>query len=300
MTINFRTFTKPAALIAAGAMAVSTIMMPGLAFAAEPADASVNADQASSAEGSTIIYGTDFTDNIKLDGFAGVAGTWTATVQYNSSLIDALDKNGVPGKDTSGTTTDDEGGAVDGDFGDGGFQVFDSSTGTWSAADANGRANDGKVDLLYSTEKGPWKDGSTIDGDKNPDGGGDEHINGVYLLTVPTAISYSGMHVGKVSTSDNYVINVQGVLPAGKAVKVWAESGKVLDGPTDANSQIIETTSMASPNQAGATGAYSGGEDDAYGDSDNYRVVSAREAVNTSLELKAGNSGSVAPEFVQN
>lgn len=234
------------------------------------------------------LYGKDFIDTISLSGNAWVAGTWTATVQYDTALVAADAANGVPaalvpGKSTAGSTA----GGVDAQFGEGGWQTYDSATGTWQASQAGGRANDGKIDLAYATDAGPWVPQSSLDGDRTADGNdATVHANGTYQVTIPTAIRYHGMKVGKVETSDDYTINVTGVVPAGHVVKVIAESGKVLDGPSDAGSRIVETTSMKTPNFSIGAGAYldADGKAATYTASDNFRIVTAAEAANPKPE----------------
>jgi hypothetical protein len=294
----------PLALAAAGLLAAAACALPSPAQAAanplihEQSAAAYDTPEkvAQGIERGSIaqLYGKDFVDNISLSGNAWVAGTWTATVQYDTALVAADAANGVPatlvpGKSTTGSTTD----GVDAQFGQGGWQTYDSATGTWQATEAGGRANDGKIDLVYTTAAGPWVPQSSLDGDRTADGNDTvAHANGTYQVTIPTAIRYSGMKVGKVETSDDYTINVTGVVGAGQVVKVIAESGKVLDGPTDAGSRIVETTSMKTPNFSVGEGAYvdADGKAATYAASDNFRIVTAAEAANPKPENEAAGA----------
>ncbi|WP_298578429.1 hypothetical protein [uncultured Olegusella sp.] len=285
----------------------AAVISAGIACALSSTPAVAMAEQANTeppvhkAAAAPVTYGCDFTDNIQMNGHIYVAGDWTATVQYRSALVDDTTQTAHEGGQTPGASGQESEIGSDSDFALEGYQVYDSQTKSWSAAKDKGRANEGKVDVLYSTKDGVWVDGASVDGDDKPDGGGVEHANGTYLLTIPTAIKYSGMRVGTVDTSDDYIINVQGALPAGKAVKVWAETGKILQGPRDGGSEIKETTSMKSPNGVGeytlAAGEYAAILKGDEAPESSYRIVSAREAWNENKDAEAGQSAKVAREF---
>lgn len=134
-----------------------------------------------------------------------------------------------------------------------GYEVYTTTdsagTGAWADNDTDGNTT---LDLSYSTEGGTWKD--TPENGQPSDGDATDHNNGTYKVIIPTAIKYTGMKVGTVNTSDDYSIRVVGVLPAGKNVKLTAETGKTLTNGSDSVSTITETTSMGA---AAANGAYS-------------------------------------------
>lgn len=111
-------------------------------------------------------------------------------------------------------------------------------TGSWGT-------DDGKVDITYDTTKGKWTDSKDV-----------EHDNGTFVVRIPKAISYEGMNVGAVHTSDDYDVAVEGVLAAGKSVDVKAETGKKLTGK-DLLGDITETTSLKDATAGGSAGEYS-------------------------------------------
>lgn len=123
-------------------------------------------------------------------------------------------------------------------------------TGSWGAGTSTTTKNgDGAIDLTYDTTNGQWKDSVDVD-----------HDNGTYVVRIPTAIKYENMHVGKVSTSNDYNVTVEGVLASGKTVTVSAETGKPVTFNGDAanaNDKITEVTSMKGTDTANQEGAYS-------------------------------------------
>ena len=120
-------------------------------------------------------------------------------------------------------------------------------TGSWGkGTSTNG---DGAIDLTYDTTNGQWKDSMDVD-----------HDNGTYVVRIPTAIKYENMHVGKVATSNDYNVTVEGVLASGKKVSVSAETGKpvAFNGEAaNANDKITEVTSMKGTDTANKEDAYS-------------------------------------------
>lgn len=107
--------------------------------------------------------------------------------------------------------------------------------GTWGDSDAESPDagdfyQDGKVHVLYNTWRGRWVDR-----------GGGGHRNGTYVVTIPTKIAYDNMGVGAVSTSDDYTVNVTGVIGASQAVVLAAETGNPLANGSVAG-EIVETT----------------------------------------------------------
>ena len=125
----------------------------------------------------------------------------------------------------------------------------DRGTGSWDA-------NDGKVNIIYDTTNGTWKDSQYPDDGTDTEKENHTHKNGTYLVRIPKAIKYEGMNVGTVNTSDDYDVTVEGVLAAYKSVDVKAETGKKLTG-TELLGDITETTSLKDATAGGAAGAYS-------------------------------------------
>lgn len=123
-------------------------------------------------------------------------------------------------------------------------------TGSWGAGTSTTTKNgDGAIDLTYDTTNGQWKDSVDVD-----------HDNGTYVVRIPTAIKYENMHVGKVATSNDYNVTVEGVLASGKKVSVSAETGKPVafnGDAANANDKITEVTSMKGTDTANKEGAYS-------------------------------------------
>lgn len=117
-----------------------------------------------------------------------------------------------------------------------------AGTGSWTTGD-------GKISLTYDTTNGQWMDST-----------GDSHDNGTYVVRIPTAIKYENMHVGKVQTSNDYDVIVEGVLAAGNKVSVSAQTGQAvaLQGtPANTNDKITEVTSMKGDATGNTAGAYS-------------------------------------------
>lgn len=128
-----------------------------------------------------------------------------------------------------------------------------AGTGSWTTGD-------GKISLTYDTTNGKWMDST-----------GDSHDNGTYVVRIPTAIKYENMHVGKVQTSNDYDVIVEGVLASGKKVSVSAltEQAVAFQGtPANASDKITETTSMK--------GTATQNKEDAYSDT-NKRTFSAEQ-----------------------
>lgn len=136
-----------------------------------------------------------------------------------------------------------------------------AETYTTTAADGTGSwgTDDGRVDLTYDTTAGKWKDAKDL-----------EHDNGTYVVRIPKAIKYVGMHVGKVTTNDDYSVTVEGVLAPGKSVSVSAETGKTvaIHAPATDDDNITEVTSMKGTDTSNTAGAYS---------KDNKRTFSAKQ-----------------------
>lgn len=140
-------------------------------------------------------------------------------------------------------TTIDDNGDVTGEWGD-------SNTEDETAADYYKGEEDGKVRLFYNTTDGIWYDEGRDpdvpgeDGNGNPENQGDDtdkpHANGTYIVTIPTKIAYDGMSVGTVSTSDDYNVNVVGVIQDGQTVTLTAETGNHLKNGD--REDITETT----------------------------------------------------------
>lgn len=126
-------------------------------------------------------------------------------------------------------------------------------TGSWGAGTSTTTKNgDGAIDLTYDTTNGQWKDSVDVD-----------HDNGTYVVRIPTAIKYENMYVGKVATSNDYNVTVEGVLASGKKVSVSAETGKQVKfngTAANANDTITETTSMKGTATQNTEGAYSDGK----------------------------------------
>lgn len=121
-----------------------------------------------------------------------------------------------------------------------------AGTGSWTAGD-------GIINLTYDTTNGLWKDSQNVD-----------HANGTYVVRIPTAIKYENMHVGKVATSNDFDVIVEGVLASGKKVTVSAQSGQpvAFQGTVaNTNDKITETTSMKGTATQNKEGAYSDGTD---------------------------------------
>lgn len=123
-------------------------------------------------------------------------------------------------------------------------EVYTSNTdgtGAWNPGD-------GQIQLTYDTSNGTWTDSEGV-----------THANGTYVLRIPTAIKYENMSVGAVNTSNDYDVIVEGVLAAGKKVKVSAETGKsvTIDTPANAQDTITETTTMKGTATANKEGEYS-------------------------------------------
>ena len=117
-----------------------------------------------------------------------------------------------------------------------------AGTGSWTTGD-------GKISLTYDTTNGLWEDSQ-----------GTNHANGTYVVRIPTAIKYENMHVGKVATSNDYDVIVEGVLASGKKVSVTAQTGQpvTFQGTVaNANDKITETTSMKGTDTANEKNAYS-------------------------------------------
>lgn len=125
-----------------------------------------------------------------------------------------------------------------------------AGTGSWGAGTSTTTKNgDGAIDLTYDTTNGQWTDSVDVG-----------HDNGTYVVRIPTAIKYENMRVGKVSTSNDYNVTVEGVLASGKTVTVSAETGKpVAFNGIAANDKdkITEVTSMKGTETANKEGAYS-------------------------------------------
>lgn len=135
-------------------------------------------------------------------------------------------------------------------------------TGAWDT-------NDGKVDLTYDTTNGLWTDSQ-----------GTKHLNGTYVVRIPKAISYTGMNVGNVSTSDDYDLTVEGVLTPGASVTVNAQTGQKLTGD-NLLGEITETTSLKDTTAGGAAGAYS---------DTNFHTFTAAQASNMTGEKVTGTT----------
>ena len=119
--------------------------------------------------------------------------------------------------------------------------------GAWGAGTST--SGDGQIDLTYDTTNGQWKDSVDVD-----------HDNGTYVVRIPTAIKYENMHIGKVSTSNDYNVTVEGVLASGKTVKVSAETGKAVafnGTAANADAKITEATTMIGTDTKNKAGAYS-------------------------------------------
>ena len=120
-------------------------------------------------------------------------------------------------------------------------------SGTWQdsnneAATAKDYYKDGKVHLFYNTLEGTWLDPGRDPNKTSDDGDTDQrHANGTYIVTIPTKIAYDGMNVGKVSTSDDYTVNVRGAIKDGQTVTVKAETGNYLVNGSKTK-EIQETT----------------------------------------------------------
>ncbi len=114
-------------------------------------------------------------------------------------------------------------------------QKYDSASG-WSGSDST---YEGKIHLLYDTSNGGWQDPG--EDPNSPDDNGN-HDNGTYVVTIPTRISYENMNIGKVSTSDDYTVNVRGAIGDGQTVTLKAETGKTLKNGS--KEEIKETTTQ--------------------------------------------------------
>lgn len=124
-------------------------------------------------------------------------------------------------------------------------------TGSWGAGTSTDttKSGDGAIDLTYDTTKGQWTDSKDVN-----------HDNGTYVVRIPTAIKYENMRVGKVNTSNDYDVIVEGVLASGKSVSVSAETGKPVNFNGTAandNDKITEVTSMKGTDTTNKEGAYS-------------------------------------------
>lgn len=118
-----------------------------------------------------------------------------------------------------------------------GTETYNSSTDTW--VDSSNAAADGAIDVVYDTTGGTWKDPGT-DG---PTGEGTvSHPNGTFVVTLPKLIQYENMPIGTVSISDDYTVNVRGVIESGKVVTLTAETGKALTAGSSGG--ITETTTQ--------------------------------------------------------
>lgn len=117
-----------------------------------------------------------------------------------------------------------------------------AGTGSWTTGD-------GKISLTYDTTNGQWMDST-----------GASHDNGTYVVRIPTAIKYENMHVGKVNTSNDYDVIVEGVLASGKKVSVSAATGQSVNfqgTAANGNDKITEVTSMKGATTGNTEGAYS-------------------------------------------
>ena len=125
-----------------------------------------------------------------------------------------------------------------------------TGTGSWGAGTSTTATNsDGAIDLTYDTTNGQWTDSVDV-----------LHDNGTYVVRIPTAIKYENMRVGKVNTSNDYDVIVEGVLASGKKVSVSAETGKAVTfngTPANTNDTITETTSMKGTATQNKESAYS-------------------------------------------
>lgn len=125
------------------------------------------------------------------------------------------------------------------------YQAFDSGENAWGdsnneSADAGDWYQDGKVHLFYDTTGGNWDEPG--EDPANPDDNV-THPNGTFVVTVPTKIAYDGMRAGIVSTSDDYTVNVRGLIAPDKSVTVSAESGNGLANGSQTG-DITETTTQ--------------------------------------------------------
>lgn len=167
-----------------------------------------------------------------------------------------------------------------------------AGTGAWNTTSNPTETDEGgagQLDLVYDTSDGTWKDSQYPTSGTSEEQASHSHKNGTYVVRVPKAITYTGMSVGTVKTSDNYDVTVEGVLANGKTVTVKAETGKsVATGGTvaSADDKITETTSMVSTDTKNTAGEYS---------TTNFRTFSAEQ---TSV-LQDADSGIVKGTTVQ-
>lgn len=131
--------------------------------------------------------------------------------------------------------------------------VQDAGKEVWTTTDAKGTGSwgtdDGQVELTYDTTGGQWIDSADV-----------KHNNGTYVVRIPKSIKYANMHVGAVSTSNDYNVTVEGVLASGKSVSVSAETGKAIafnGTPANDKDKISEVTSMKGTDTSNTEGAYS-------------------------------------------
>ena len=155
-------------------------------------------------------------------------------------------------------------------------------------------AGTGDMTVSYDTSKGNWfpkdedkknNDSGETTPDGKPDPGSPTHTNGEYVVRIPTAITYSNMHVGAIDTEKTYDVSVMGVLLPGKAVKLTASSVelKMAGQSKNDNSKLTETTSIADTT-GGNVGDYSG---------TNFRIFNATQVANPVSDKASAQYGEV-------
>lgn len=129
------------------------------------------------------------------------------------------------------------------------YTTNDGSTGTWSDSNNNGKVTIG-LDTTGGSFVGP---------------NGDKHGNGAFIVSIPSAIKYTGMNAGAVDVTKSYDVTVYGTINANQAVKITASSGNELTD-SDSKKQVVgsvtETTTMndaATQNTQGAAYSASNG-----------------------------------------
>lgn len=98
--------------------------------------------------------------------------------------------------------------------------------------------NQSNIDLKYSTAY--WDESGA---DKTAKNDNFHHDVGTYVVTIPTAISYTSMPIDNVSTNDDYTVNVRGAINDGEKVTLTADTGRTVSNEGTA-SQITETTTQ--------------------------------------------------------
>lgn len=113
----------------------------------------------------------------------------------------------------------------------------DSTAKGWNtqATDAEGA---GKIKIVYDTTGGNWQDPGADPAVTDDNG---SHVNGTYVVTIPTLIEYKNMNIGVVNTSDDYSVNVRGAIDVGKKVTLTATTDEQVK---NGNEALTETTTQ--------------------------------------------------------